>query len=48
MRRSYYSINKQITFMTNMSQAPATEKKGVSDLLGFKIFGMLLPLRILR
>jgi hypothetical protein len=22
--------------MTNMSQAPATEKKGVSDLLGFK------------
>lgn len=30
--------------MTNMSQAPATEKKGVSDLLGFKIFGMPLPL----
>lgn len=37
------SINR-ITFMTNMSQAPATEKKGVSDLLGFKIFGMPLPL----
>lgn len=30
--------------MTNMSQAPATEKKGVSDLLGFKIFGMPFPL----
>lgn len=30
--------------MTNMSHAPATEKKGVSDLLGFKIFGMPLPL----
>ncbi len=33
--------------MTNMSQAPATEK-GVSDLLGFKIFGMPLPLTHLR
>jgi Na+/citrate or Na+/malate symporter len=32
--------------MTNMSQAPATEKKGVSDLLGFKIFGMPLPLYV--
>ena len=30
--------------MTNMSQAPAAEKKGVKDLLGFKIFGMPLPL----
>ena len=34
--------------MTNMSQAPAAEKKGVSDLLGFKIFGMPLPLYLLR
>lgn len=32
--------------MTNMSQAPATE--GVSDLLGFKIFGMPLPFTHLR
>ncbi|MDU4231929.1 MAG: hypothetical protein E7I02_28855, partial [Klebsiella grimontii] len=23
--------------MTNMSQAPSAEKKGVSDILGFKI-----------
>ncbi|STW09417.1 Na(+)Citrate OH(-) antiporter [Klebsiella grimontii] len=30
--------------MTNMSQAPSAEKKGVSDILGFKIFGMPLPL----
>ena len=30
--------------MANMSQAPAAEKKGVNDLLGFKIFGMPLPL----
>lgn len=41
------SINR-VTFMTNMSQAPATEKKGVSDLLGFKIFGMPLPFTHLR
>ncbi|HGB7113955.1 TPA: hypothetical protein ACIV5J_002397, partial [Salmonella enterica subsp. enterica serovar Saintpaul] len=26
--------------MTNMTQASATEKKGASDLLRFKIFGM--------
>ncbi|MDN4979455.1 citrate/sodium symporter CitS [Enterobacter hormaechei] len=30
--------------MTNISQAPATEKKGVANLLEFKIFGMPLPL----
>ncbi|PVL85368.1 citrate/sodium symporter CitS [Salmonella enterica] len=30
--------------MTNMTQASATEKKGASDLLRFKIFGMPLPL----
>ena len=30
--------------MANMSQAPATEKKGVGDILGFKVFGMPLPL----
>ena len=30
--------------MTNMSQAPSTEKNGVSELLKFKIFGMPLPL----
>ncbi|HFS0128767.1 TPA: hypothetical protein ACIPFG_004441, partial [Salmonella enterica subsp. enterica serovar Typhimurium] len=29
--------------MTNMTQASATEKKGASDLLRFKIFGMPLP-----
>ncbi|HGB2018692.1 TPA: hypothetical protein ACIWIO_004169, partial [Salmonella enterica subsp. enterica serovar Enteritidis] len=28
--------------MTNMTQASATEKKGASDLLRFKIFGMPL------
>ncbi|HFW3049725.1 TPA: hypothetical protein ACIBDV_003407, partial [Salmonella enterica subsp. enterica serovar Waycross] len=26
--------------MTNMTQASATERKGASDLLRFKIFGM--------
>jgi Na+/citrate or Na+/malate symporter len=31
-------------FMTNMTQTPAVEKKGARDLLGFKIFGMPLPL----
>ncbi|EAS1905106.1 citrate/sodium symporter CitS [Salmonella enterica subsp. enterica serovar Eastbourne] len=30
--------------MTNMTQASATERKGASDLLRFKIFGMPLPL----
>lgn len=30
--------------MTNISQAPVSEKKGVGDLLQFKIFGMPLPL----
>lgn len=30
--------------MTNISQAPTTEKKGVANLLDFKIFGMPLPL----
>lgn len=30
--------------MTNISQAPAQEKKGVASLLDFKIFGMPLPL----
>jgi Na+/citrate or Na+/malate symporter len=30
--------------MTNMTQTPAVEKKGARDLLGFKIFGMSLPL----
>ncbi|WP_058912192.1 citrate/sodium symporter CitS [Entomohabitans teleogrylli] len=30
--------------MTNMSQAPSVEKKGLADLLGFRIFGMPLPL----
>lgn len=30
--------------MINMTQASATEKKGASDLLRFKIFGMPLPL----
>lgn len=30
--------------MTNISQAPISEKKGVGDLLQFKIFGMPLPL----
>jgi Na+/citrate or Na+/malate symporter len=31
-------------FMTNMTQTPGMEKKGARDLLGFKIFGMSLPL----
>lgn len=34
--------------MTNMSQAPATEKKGVSDLLGFKNLRHAAPFTHLR
>ncbi|STW72225.1 Na(+)Citrate OH(-) antiporter [Klebsiella pneumoniae] len=34
--------------MTNMSQAPATEKKGVSDLLGFKSSACRSPFTHLR
>lgn len=30
--------------MSNISQAPVTEKKGANALLSFKIFGMPLPL----
>lgn len=30
--------------MTNISQTPAVEKKGIGDLLSFKVFGMPLPL----